>query len=72
MPQPHRKPSSITTDFAEKTAGLCAAIETTSGERRKRLEERLAITVEYLVADFKDEVLFVTAAEADELIRAAA
>jgi hypothetical protein len=38
-----------------------AAIETTSGERR---EEMLAATIKRLVADFADEVMFVTAAEA--------
>jgi hypothetical protein len=41
-----------------------AAIETTSGERRERLEEMLAATIKRLVADFADEVMFVTAAEA--------
>jgi hypothetical protein len=71
MPQPQRKPSTITTDFMEKTAGLGAAIETTSGTRRKRLEDMLALTIKNLVADFGDEVLFVSAAEADELLRAA-
>lgn len=71
MPQPQRNSSSITIDFEQKAVGLAAAIETTSGARRKRLEDMLAVTIKRLVADFADEVLFVTAAEADELLRAA-
>ena len=60
---PQRKQSTITIDFAEKTAGLAAAVETTSGERRERLEAMLAATIERLVADFADEVMFCRAVE---------
>jgi hypothetical protein len=60
---PQRMPSKITIDFEEKAVGLAAAIETTSGERRERLEELLAATIKRLVADFADEVMFVTATE---------
>jgi hypothetical protein len=68
---PKRKPSTITIDFEEKAVGLAAAIETQSGARRIRLEAMLALTIKNLVANFADDVLFVTAAEADELLRAA-
>jgi hypothetical protein len=60
---PKRTPSPITIDFEEKTAGLAAAIETQTGERRERLEKMLAVTIDRIVADFADEVLFVRAVE---------
>jgi hypothetical protein len=60
---PKRIPSSITLDFEERAVGLAAAIEATSGERRERLEALLAATIDRLVSDFADEVLFVRAVE---------
>jgi hypothetical protein len=49
----------VVQEFADMSAGLCAAIRTMTGARRRRAEARLSRSIEALVADHAPYVTFI-------------